>query len=69
MRGKVKEVVVEKKSKKVVCVQKPKQFFFTIPHCKNGSVGGYCTIMMSSSKKSKSCRNVHLTVNDLKKNK
>ena len=58
------EVVVKKKAKKAVCKQKPKQYFFTIPHCKKGNIGGYC-VMSASSKKNKSvksCKNKHLTV-------
>ena len=66
------EVIIEKKTKKVVCVQKPEQYYYTIPNCKKGSIGGYCIIRLSktlpkSKIPKKSCRKIHLTVNDAKK--
>lgn len=60
MKG--KEAVIKKKSKKVVCVQKPKQYFFTIPHCNRGSVGGYCIIKFNKTLTNvKSCKTIHLS--------
>ena len=66
------EVVIEKKSKKIICIQTPMQYYFTIPKCKKGSIGGYCIVNISNKIPNykiprKSCRKIHLTVNDLKK--
>ena len=66
------EVIIKKNKKNIVCVQKPKQYYYTIPNCKKGNVGGYCIIHLNKSlPKSKipkkSCRKKHLTVNDNKK--
>jgi hypothetical protein len=37
------EVIIENKTNNVVCVQKPKQYYYTIPHCKKGNIGAkYC---------------------------
>ena len=71
------EVIIQKKTNNIVCVQKPKQYYYTIPHCKKGNVGGYCIIHLKSLAKhipvskipKKSCRKKHLTVNDHKTRK
>ena len=69
--NKVVEVVVQKKVKKVICKQKPKQYYFTLPHCKKGNIGGYCIMYAFSKniKSVKSCRKKHLTVNNYKTKK
>ena len=63
MPSKKVEVVVNKKTKTIVCHQKLKQYFFTIPNCYYGNISGYCIIQVKTKPNlSKSCKKVHLSV-------
>ena len=56
------EYIINSKRKKVVCKQKRNQYFYTIPSCLTGLLGGYCKSQLKpyKSTKQKSCRSVRL---------